>query len=362
MGDVKREGRLLRVGVVGLGVGRLHVKAYRQLPDVEVVAIADANPDRLQEIGEAYGVPHRYDDYHPLVERDDLDVVSVCTPNYLHAPVAIAALRHGKHVLCEKPLARTVAEGEEMVEAAMEAGRVLQVVFNHRRRGDVQTLKAYVEQGGLGRVYYAKAWWLRRRGIPGLDSWFTSREMAGGGPLIDLGVHMLDMALYLMGEPQPTAVSAATYAELGTRGRGGHPRARKQKSTAAVYEVEDLATAFIRMADRATLWLETAWAAYRADNDEFGVQLYGTEGGAEIRVVDYAQEGTLTIYTDVVGVPARLRPRTPRGEGHVAAIRDFVEIVRSGAWAEHVGLEGLMRTRIIEACYRSASEGREIAL
>lgn len=350
----------LRVGIVGLGIGRHHLRAYQQIPGIEIVAVADTDPKRLEEFGAANGIPNLYDDYKPLVARDDLDIVNVCTPNFLHAPVAVAAMESGKHVLCEKPLASNLADAEAMVATAARTGRALDVTFNHRQRADVQALKAYIDQGGLGRIYHTKAWWLRRNGIPGLGSWFTKKAMAGGGPLIDLGVHMLDMALYLLGEPRALAVSGAVYAELGPRGRGGS--GMQKQLVGSGYEVEDLASAFIRLEGNAALLLETSWATYRANNDEFGVTLYGTEGGAEIRVVNYVQGDTLMFYTDVAGLAVDIQPHLGKGEGHLASIRRFVDILRSGDWSSLDGREGLARTRIIDACYRSAAEGREIIL
>jgi predicted dehydrogenase len=184
--------RPLRVGVIGLGfAGTTHLDAYLKVPGVEVVALAGQESERLQELGESRHVPHLYADWEDLVARDDLDIVSVGTPNYLHAPITIAALESGKHVLCEKPLATTGDEALAMVTAATNANRVLEIAFNHRRRGDVQTLRHYIDTGALGRVYHAKSSWLRRSGIPGLGSWFTNKQMAGGGPLIDLGAHIL---------------------------------------------------------------------------------------------------------------------------------------------------------------------------
>ena len=351
----------LRVGVVGLGwAGETHLKSYLQLPDIEVVAVADPAEARLAHIATTYAIPNSYADYHDLVARDDIDVVSVATPNNLHAPVTVAALEGGKHVLCEKPLARSSVEGEAMTRAATSAGRVLQVAFNHRQRGDVQVLKTYIESGGLGRVYHAKASWMRRSGIPGMGGWFTSREMAGGGPLIDLGVHVLDMALYLLGEPDVLSVSAATYAELGPRGRGS--RGDHKLIGEGGYEVEDLATAFVRLADGATLLVEASWAVYGKSADDFGVTLYGTDGGADITVKNYGWEDTLTIYTDTAGVPAEVHPRVTRGEGHLAVVRNFVAAVRGGDWATYSGSEGLRRAQIIDACYLSSLEGREISL
>src|SRR4051794_8316733 len=211
--------RPLRVGVIGAGVGTAHILGYNQLPGVEVRALADLNDERLQQVAAKYGVPETYHAYEELLAQPEIDAVSICLPNVLHAPVTIAALRAGKHVLVEKPLARTVAEGQAMLTTAQETGRILMVAFNQRYRSDMQWLKQYVDTGALGRIYYAKAHWMRRSGIPRLGSWFVSQAQAGGGPLIDLGVHVLDMALYLMGEPQPESVSASAYAEFGPRGQ-----------------------------------------------------------------------------------------------------------------------------------------------
>lgn len=355
-------GEKLRVGVVGLGyAGGRHLAGYAELPDVEVIALAGLETDRLEKMATEHGIPHRYEHWEDLLARDDLDVVSVCTPTFLHAPIAIAALRGGRHVLCEKPLARSCAEAEQMVRAAREAGRVLDVVFNYRHRGDVEALRRYVEAGTLGRIYHAKASWLRRSGIPTIGSWFTNKEMAGGGPLIDIGVHILDLALYLLDEPRVQAVSAATYAELGPQGRGGSPFSSKQLVGSA-YEVEDLATAFLRLEGGATLWLEASWATYTDAGDDMRIMLLGNEGGADMNVRNYSWEDTLRIYTDVAGNAAEIRPLLHRGEGHIGVVRDFVETVRGGDWSGHVGEAGLTRARVIDACYASAKESREITL
>jgi predicted dehydrogenase len=351
----------LRVGVVGMGwAGETHLKAYLQIPGVEVVAVADPREDRLLQLKTTYAVENIYADYNDLIAHEDIDAISVCTPNQFHAPVAIAALESGKHVLCEKPLARTADEAATMVRAAQQANRILKTAFNHRERGDVQALKQAIDAGKLGRVYHSKASWMRRSGIPGMGGWFTSRELAGGGPLIDLGVHVLDMALYLLNEPSVISVSAATYAELGPRGRG----ARSDKRTMEVggYEVEDLATAFIRLSDGVTLLLEASWAVYGRSADDYGVILYGTEGGADIDIKNYNWEDTLRIYMDDNGKPSVIAPELKKGHGHLGVVRKFIDIVRAGDWADHIGREGVRRAQIIDACYRSAQEGREIAL
>ncbi len=355
----------LRAGVVGLGwAGEQHLKNYLRMPNVEVVALAGLEGERLRDLGVRYGVSGLHERWEDLVARDDLDIVSVAVPNHLHAPVSIAALDGGRHVLCEKPLARTGAEAERIVDSARKAGRVLEIAFTQRERGDVQALKRHVEEGNLGRIYHAKATWMRRDGIPGMGSWFTSKEMAGGGPLIDLGVHMIDMALYLMDEPEAESVSCATYAELGPQGRGS--RGSDDDGTKTIvgdaYEVEDLATAFIRLSGGATLNLEAGWAAYRDSSDDFGVTLYGTDGGAEMKVRNYGTSDTVRIYTDVAGVPAVVAPEIRPREGHLSVVRRFVETIRSGDWKGHDGGDGLRRARIIDACYASALENREVSL
>lgn len=349
----------VKVGVIGMGwAGQAHLENYLRLPNVEIVGISDTREARLQELAQRFPVNNVYLHYEDLLNNDEIDVISVATPNFLHAPVAIAALERGKHVLCEKPMAMTVEEGERMVKTALANNRVLEVAFNHRRRGDVEVLKRHIDTGALGQVYHAKASWMRRRGIPGFGGWFTTKAQSGGGPLIDLGVHMLDMALYLMGEPEITAVSAMTYAEFGPKGRGS-----RNTVSDGLYDVEDMATAFIRLKGGATLLLEASWATHSKSGDDFGVTLYGTEGGADIAVKNYNWEDTLRIYTDVGGVPSDVAPRVYRGEGHLAVVREFLEVIASGKdWAAHAGQEGLRRTQILEACYRSAQEGREIPL
>lgn len=361
-------GRTLRAGVIGLGyTGDQHLRGYAALPNVQTVALAGLEDEKRAELGATYGVAHLHREWQELLERDDLDLISICTPNALHAPIAIAALQGGHHVICEKPLARTAEEAGAMVAAARGADRVLHTVFNHRARGDVLTLKRHIDEGGLGRVYHARASWMRRQGIPSLGSWFTNKALAGGGPLIDLGVHILDLSLHLMGEPVAVTVSGATYAELGPRGRGdrtGLPGADHagKMSVGSAYEVEDLATAFVRFAGGATLALEASWAVYGSAGDDFGVTLLGTEGGAELKVVNYGWEDTLRLFADVAGTPAVIAPRVGRGDGHLKVIRDFVAIVRGEDWADYRGEEGLRRTQIIDACYASATSGREVVL
>ena len=355
---------MIRVGIIGLGFGgESALKGFRLLPNVEIVGLAGLEEDRLAYLGDTYGIPTsgRYRDYQDLLANEQLDAVSVGVPNSLHAPIAIAALERGLHVLCEKPLARNSEEAASMVEAATRANRVLQVVFNHRERDDVQTLKRYIDEGKLGKIYYAKAYWMRRRGIPGAGSWFVNKNMAGGGPLIDLGVHVLDMVLHLLAEPSVLTVSASTYNELGSRGVGFDLKARKSGAGHG-YEVEDLATAFLRLSNGGTLLLETSWATHSSAQDDYGIVLYGTDGGADIRVKNYNTENTVTIYTDIAGAPSEIHPHVRGGQFHNAVTQTFIERIVGGNWSQYNGSDGLRRARIIDACYTSALQGREVLI
>lgn len=351
----------LRVGVIGAGVGAAHLAGYSKLPHVEIVAVAGLDDDRVRLVADTYHVEQTYHDYQRLLERHDIDAVSVCLPNSLHAPVSIEAMQAGKHVLVEKPLARNATEARAMIAAAEEHKRILMVSFNRRYRGDVHWLKQYIAAGKLGDIYYAKAYWMRRAGIPRLGSWFVSKETAGGGPLIDLGVHVLDMAMYLMGEPHPVAVSGSAYAKFGPRNLKGW-NTTQFSAEDKPYEVEDLASAFIRLHNGATLLLEASWATHSSFGDDFGVVLFGTEGGAEITVRNYGHENTLKIFTDIDGIAVDSAPQTREGEGHSGVITQFVSAVLHGTPAVPSAEDGLRRALVLDACYRSAAEGREVLI
>jgi predicted dehydrogenase len=359
----------LRVGVIGAGIGAIHLAAYNQLPRVEVVALAGLDDERVRRVALEYNVPQTYREYENLLAEPGIDAVSVCLPNALHAPVSIAALRAGKHVLVEKPLSRNRDEAHTMIDAARATERVLMVSFDKRYRGDVQWIKQYIDSGAIGQIYYAKAHWMRRAGIPRLGSWFVSKEQAGGGPLIDLGVHVLDIAMYLMGEPRPHAVSANTYAAFGPRGLKNWVGRQQFSDEHLTYEVEDLATAFVRLegdgavTDRqATLLLEASWATHSTVSDDFGVTLYGTEGGVELFVHDYGYDNTVRVFTDIGGVPTDMVPRIPKGKGHLHVIERFVEAVLDRAPPIPSAEDGLRRVEVITACYQSAQEGREVLI
>lgn len=354
----------LRIGVIGCGAGIFHLEGYATEPRATVVALAGLDTDRCQSLAKRFDVPMVFGDFEELLAVRDIDAVSIAVPNHLHMPIAVAALEAGKHVLIEKPLARTAEEGERMVQASQKAERVLAVAFNRRFRDDMMLVHDHAAKGGFGRVYHGEAFWMRRAGIPGLGTWFTSKEHAGGGPLIDLGVHVLDMALYAMGNPMVTRVSAATYAEIGPQGKGNFRSSKKisRAPGSGGYEVEDFATAFLRMADGATLSLKVAWAAYTSAEDDFGITLMGSKGGCEIYSRNYALTGTLKVFGDFEGVAADSEPRLIERNGHAEVIHRFVASVLDGAPVTPSGEEGVDRARLVDAIYRSAAVGKEIAL
>ncbi|WP_420363206.1 Gfo/Idh/MocA family oxidoreductase [Curtobacterium aetherium] len=375
--------RTLRVGVVGLGfAGTTHLDAFTALPGVEVIALAGQEPERLRELATSRGVPNAYADWQDLVARDDLDIVSIGVPNRLHHPIAVAALESGKHVFCEKPLATTGEQAQEMVDAALRNDRVLEVAYNHRRRADVQFLANHLRggqtagdavdttddgalatpgTGPIGTVYHARASWLRRAGIPGIRSWFVNKETAGGGPLIDLGSHVLDIALHLMGEPTVVTASAVTYNELGRAGRGGSDRDPVSAATGRPFDVEDFASALLRFEDGSSLLLQASWASYSKDAEDIEVELLGSTGGARLFIRDYATEGTVTLYSDEQGIPTVTRPgvQVPAGH-HQRVIEEFLATIRSGRHDGHHGEFALHRSRVVDAVYASAQAGHEV--
>lgn len=341
----------IRVGVVGVGIGGLHIEGYKMSPQAEVVALSDINAERAASTAERFGVSKVYTDYEKMIAQCDLDAVSVCTPNSLHAPVAIAAFQAGCHVLCEKPIALNAAEGQKMVDAGKASGKLFMMGFNNRFRGDTQVLKGMIDRGELGDIYYAKTGWLRRRGIPGFGGWFTTKSMSGGGPLIDLGVHVLDLALYLMGNPKPVGAIGSSYAVFGPNQPG------KQQFAAAdprgTYDVEDLATGFVKFANGATVFVEASWAS-NVETERIYTSLMGTKGGADL--------GPLRVYTEKDGVQVDIVPQCPNINGHNAEVLHFLDCIVNGKQPLATGEHGLDVIKILDAIYESAETGQMVKI
>lgn len=352
----------LRVAIVGLGyAGERHLQCFTRLPDVSVRCLADVDRARLESIGAEYRVPRLVDDWAVAITADDVDAVSVCTPNQLHAPVAIRALECGKHVLCIKPLARTAPEAQAIVDAARGAGRLLEVAYSNRARSPLAHLKEKVAAGALGRIYDATASWLRADAAPAERSWYRDPVLVGGGPVIDLGVHLLDIGLYLLGEPHVTAVAAAAHpAPRGDGDRWGSAHAPLARSGP---QVETFASALLRLETGDALRLEVGWHVHTRERDALTVTLHGTEGGARLTVVDYDWTDALTLFGTAHGAPTETIAQVPpcADDGHMAVIRGFVEKLRAGDVSFDAD-GAIHRATVIDACYESASRQREIRI
>ena len=353
-----------KAAVIGVGVGLAHAKGYIANPNAELIAVCDMDADRLRERGDQLGIARemQFSDYNDLLKLPELDVVSIALPNYLHAPVALAAFQAGKHVLCEKPLACTASEAAAMVSEAHAQDRTLMVCFNYRFRDDARWLLGMRDAGRMGSIYYARAGWLRNTGIPGFGGWFTTREKSGGGPLIDLGVHILDLTLWMMGYPRPVSVSGQTFAKFGPQRRKAW--GSKAPTGPGGFDVEDLAAGFVRFENGAALQIETSWAAQtKPGRDDYFVNLFGTEGGAELYVANYTDRDTLNFFTEDCGQPVVIKPSiVNRAGGHELAVDHFVDCVRSGRPVESTGEQGLALMRIIDALYESSETGKEVRL
>ena len=203
----------LKVAIIGVGgiARNAHLPGYAKMDNVELVAACDIIKDRAEAAAKEYGIPAVYTNYKEVLEIEGLDAVDICTPNYLHSVIACAALEKGINVFCEKPDAVSVEEAEKMKAAAEKSGKLLMVMRNNRYWLTSAFLKKYIEDGKMGDIYAARCGWQRRRGIPGRGGWFTTQALSGGGPLIDLGVHMIDLAIWLMGNPKPVTVSGCVY-------------------------------------------------------------------------------------------------------------------------------------------------------
>jgi predicted dehydrogenase len=356
---------VVRVGIAGAGMiaEMAHVPAFRRLPEVQVQAICDIKPERAEAVAAKFNIPRAYPDFETMLRETPLDLVSVCTPNAFHAPMAIAAMEAGCHVLCEKPMATSVADAEKMIATAERTGRKLTLGLHNRFRSDVQVLKRMVDAGELGPIYYTKGSWWRRGGIPGYGSWFTRRALSGGGASYDIGVHMLDLALYIMGHPEPTRVSGATYAEFGPRGLGlGGWGKDIYRDGPQVFDVDDLASGYIRFANGATMVLEVSWAGHLRNEER--LQFLGREGGAEIFADHFSKERPLRIYRNLHGEPVDVSPDIPRrtASPYEQEIEEFVRHLHDSVPPLVTPQQGLMATRILTALHESAQQGKEILL
>jgi predicted dehydrogenase len=329
-GAAAATGPRLRAGVVGLGHGRKHIEGWRQHPDVDVVAIADPDSARLEAVGNQFGVSARYASAEAMLTAIGLDVVSICTPNNFHKELTLAALEAGCHVLCEKPMAMNADEGRAMFNAAKRAGRRLMIDVSYRFSAASRGLKAQVESGMFGEFYFGRTVWHRRRGIPGFGGWFGERASSGGGPLIDLGVHRLDLALWLMGHPRPTWVLGSTHDTIarGLAARSG-----------TTFDGEDLASALIRFDNGATLILEASWAANIQEAELMETRLLGTHAGLLQKNLSEGYNFDAYIFTEKDGGQFDIRLHPPATPPR-SAMHDYAQAILSDRRTRHRARKG----------------------
>lgn len=349
----KMTDRKLRYGLIGAGSNaeKKHLSNYSNLPDVEIVALCDVQLANATRLAKKYDIKRVYSNYEEMFAHEELDLVSVCTPNFSHEEITVQALMNGIHVHCEKPLAVDAAAAKRIVEAKNKSGKLVMVGLNNRFTKEAVTLKKFIDAGYLGEIYQAKAGWTRRSGIPGRGTWFTNKELAGGGVMIDLGVHYLDLALYMMGLPQPAYVSGATYQhfhETTTRNRNGY-----KGNPDGIFNVEDTAVGFMGLTNGATVQFEFSWAS-NIEKDITTIELLGTKGGASLI------NGELKIYSELEGTCVDI---TPVINGQVTSeFEHFTNCIRNGgelvAPAEH----GAYIMEIIDQFYQAANRKEPVSL
>ncbi|MEM7531277.1 MAG: Gfo/Idh/MocA family oxidoreductase [Chloroflexota bacterium] len=349
-----------RVAFIGAGkiiqVG--HIPSFQGLDNVETVAVCDINLDRAKEVAAEKGVAAAYDDYEKMLTEVQPDITVIATPNIFHKPMTIAALNAGSHVLCEKPLALTYEDAKEMMDTAAANDLALHVGTHYRWNAPMQVCKRHVDGGFFGDIYAAKTTWHRRSGIPGFGSWFTRKNLAGGGCLLDIGIHAIDSALYLMGYPNPVTVSAVTFSKMGTQGigLGGWGADIHNPGEGVVFDVDDLAWGLVRFDNGATLIVQISWAVQHAE--EYMTQILGDKGGASVGTQ------TVDLYTHLNGQTVDIQAPVPRmPDSYPTLIKHFVDYVGGNEDAPIVtARESLIDVQIVDGMFRSAQEGREVTV
>jgi predicted dehydrogenase len=347
----------LRFGVIGAGqISHYACGAINGHARAKVVAAHDPNADRLAELAKGHGIARTHAQVEALLENREVDAVYIAVPNKFHAPLARQALQAGKHVILDKPFAMNVTEALEVAAAARTAGKVFTLGMNQRFNASSQKVRALVEQGTLGEVYHAKAYWFRRSGIPKLGTWFGNKQLAGGGALLDIGVHLLDLALWEMGNFEPVAVSGATYTKFGNRGLGEGGWGKSERDPKLVFDVDDFASAMIKMRNGATVTLDVSWACHQADGNRQDVQLYGTEAGASCYPAKLFKPTGSGEYQVVENFDAPVR------FAHCERFHNFINAVLGDEPLMTTVEQALAVQRILDAIDQSARTGSEVRI
>lgn len=352
---------MVNIAIIGVGnIAETHLLAYSKNKNVKVVAFCDINPDRLAYMGKKWGVEKCYTDLDTMFkEVPEIDAVSVCTWNAAHASCTVAALKAGKHVLCEKPMAMNATEASLMMQTAKEAGKLLMIGFVRRHGNDAKIVREFVDSDYFGELYYAKATYLRRNGNPG--GWFGDKSLSGGGPLIDLGVHVIDLVRFIFGNPKPVSVYGATFTKLHDR---KHIKADKgYRSSGAgredVCNVEDLASAMIRFDNGAVLSIEAAFSL-NLKKDEGKIELFGTKGGAKL-------DPELELYGEMNGYMTDMKLANVKTALSFDGLFEneidhYIDCIEGRADCIAPAEDGVMLMKILDGIYESARLGHEVVL
>lgn len=344
----------VNLGVIGTGwPGQQHARVMNAIPEAQLYACADLDDTRRREF-EAVSSPRKsFSDYHAMLQDAKLDAVMICLPNFLHFPAALAALQAGKHVFCEKPPTMNAAEMKVLHEEATKRGLVYFFGRQFRFTPAMRAAKQLVETGRLGQVYHAQATWVRSRGIPqGIGGWFTEKKRSGGGALIDIGVHALDSAWYLMGTPRPLSVSAQVYRNFEHLVRD------------PVFDVEDAAFAFIRFENGAVVHLETSWAGNLPDDIPMGQyfgresnnsKVYGTKGTIRLKPLAFFEDQNGVLQTVGIDLP-------DEADAFELQLRNFLDAITGRAEAINNATQAVQLMEMLDAIYASSSLGREVPI
>lgn len=347
----------VKLGIIGTGnIGLVHLEEFLKTKHAQIVAVTDAYLPSAQQAAEKYNVQTVHANAEALIADDNVDAVVIGVPNQFHAPLAIAAFNAGKHVLIEKPMAINLEDAREIVRAQQQSNKIGMVAHQMRWEPNSMLIKEQIERGSLGHIYNAKTGWFRRKGIPGWGTWFTQSAQSGGGPLIDIGVHMIDLALYLMGNPKPVSVYGSTYAEFGPKKRGiGNWGTPDWNGT---YDVEDLATALIKMDNGSTLSLEVSWAAHMETSNNPFIHLMGSEGGA------FLDGHKAKVFTEQFDQTIDLELALPEDDlGSRARLSDhFITSILENKQPMIDVMSGFTNNLILDAIYESSRTGNEVKL
>jgi predicted dehydrogenase len=346
-----------RIGIIGAGTVARHnqIPAFQTCAEAEVAAVFDRHLDRAEQLCAQFGIPKAYADLDRLLADPDIDSVSICTGNISHEEIALKAMKAGKNVLCEKPMAISVEQARNMQQAAEEAGVIFMMGFVNRFRQEAMLINGMREEGRFGEIYHARCGWLRRRGTP--SGWFTEKARSGGGAVLDIGVHVIDLTWYLMGRPKPVSVSGVTHRRIGSytcRSVKGWESAGEKNG---VFDNEEAATALIRFENGASLSVDISWAINGQEEGMF-VKLYGDRAGAGVFPP--------VIYGDENGYLTDSAAAVPQEKGWQGAFEretaHFAHCVITGQKPLSPAEDGLTVQKMLCAIYESAEQGKEIML